>query len=451
MLILLLSLNAFGAVLNLDVVHKKVIEEMPLLLEQEAKIRAAEGAIESQEGAFDHKLKIKTMNQVEKKYDNQFWEARLERQIPFAASRLYLGQRQGTGTFAAYDGKYETSSVGELFAGVDISLLRDRAMDEARFGRDRARVLRERERIEWTQKGLELMLKSSQTYWKWTVAGQKLRVLRDLVKRAEERQGFLEKKVKAGDTSEIKLIDNRRSLNKRRAELVKGEREYEIATQEMSLYLNRTPALSEVAEAITLSEDVTSSPLAETRDALPAFRLVALERSLLAQERELARSQMLPDLRVAVEGIRDVGRLPPAIGGQDQLRMGVMLEIPFENRKAEGKRTEVSGKLSALSYRQSWLEREWGARISQNRRALITTREQLGLQETEFQDTAKMARAELTRWSQGDSDMFFVNVREQDEAEAQIRLLETRALHEMMVVERRALDGQLVQLLPTPP
>jgi hypothetical protein len=53
-----------------------------------------------------------------------------------------------------------------------------------------------------------------------------------------------------------------------------------------------------------------------------------------------------------------------------------------------------------------------------------------------------MARAELTRFNQGDSDIFFVNIREQDEAEAQVRFIETEALHELMVAERRLLDGQ---------
>jgi hypothetical protein len=119
-----------------------------------------------------------------------------------------------------------------------------------------------------------------------------------------------------------------------------------------------------------------------------------------------------------------------------------MIEIPLENRKGKGKRTEVAGKKAALNYRREWLEREWEARIKQNAQALTTTRKQLELQQSEVSDTSKMARAELTRFNQGDSDIFFVNIREQDEAEAQVRFIETEALHELMVAERRLLDGQ---------
>jgi hypothetical protein len=119
-----------------------------------------------------------------------------------------------------------------------------------------------------------------------------------------------------------------------------------------------------------------------------------------------------------------------------------MIEIPLENRKGKGKRAEVAGKKAALNYRREWLEREWEARIKQNAQALTTTRKQLELQQSEVGDTSKMARAEMTRFNQGDSDIFFVNIREQDEAEAQVRLIETEALHELMVAERRLLDGQ---------
>jgi hypothetical protein len=119
----------------------------------------------------------------------------------------------------------------------------------------------------------------------------------------------------------------------------------------------------------------------------------------------------------------------------------------FENRKGEGKVSEVRGKLAALAKREEWLQREWRNRLQQNRVSLETTRSQLELQEQEVADAERMAKAEMKRLQQGDSDVFFVNVREQDEADARIRLLETKSLHEIMVLERRSLDGELLQLL----
>lgn len=435
------SVNAATS-LRFENVQALVAERMPLILEAEEKRRAAEGDLEAQEGAFDHKIKFKSMNQIEDKYDNQVFETKLERQTPWMGSRMFVGHRQGNGVFAAYDGKYETSSLGELFAGVDVPLLRDRAIDEFRLNRLKAYIGVQKAEAEIQQKRLDILFKAAQVFWKWTMAGQKLRILESWVKQAEERQKFLEKKVKAGDTSEIKLTDNRRTLLKRQADLVKVRRDFEMASAELALYINRVPDISEVKTEIKLSDDTIGIPSISLRDQLPPFKLVKLEEEVLEQEREFAISQQLPDLRLAVEGARDVGVQAQAPGGQDQLRVGLMIEIPLENRKGKGKRTEIAGKKAALNYRREWLEREWEAKIKQNAQALTTTRQQLELQQSEVSDTSKMARAELTRFNQGDSDIFFVNIREQDEAEAQVRLIETEALHELMVAERRLLDGQ---------
>jgi cobalt-zinc-cadmium efflux system outer membrane protein len=433
---------AAAAPLKFDQVQETVTRRMPLIMEAMEKKRAAEGVLESQEGAFDHKIKFKSMNQIEDKYDNQVFETKLERQTPWMGSRMFVGHRQGTGLFASYDGKYETSSLGELFAGVDVPLLRDRSIDEFRLNRLKSFIEVQKAEVDLQQKRLDVLFKAAQVFWKWTMAGQKLRILQSWVKQAEDRQQFLEKKVKAGDTSEIKLTDNRRTLLKRQADVVKVRRDFEMASAELALYINRIPSLEEVKTEIKLSEDKIDIPQSSMRDQLPPFKLVKLEEQILEQEREFAISQQLPDLRLAVEGARDVGAQSQVSGGQDQLRVGVMLEIPLENRKGKGKREEVAGKKAALNYRREWLEREWEARIKQNAQALTTTRQQLNLQQSEVADTSKMARAEMTRFNQGDSDIFFVNIREQDEAEAQVRLIETEALHELMVAERRLLDGQ---------
>jgi len=185
------------------------------------------------------------------------------------------------------------------------------------------------------------------------------------------------------------------------------------------------------------------------RDILPVFRLLKIEKDILSFERELAISQTLPDLSLGLEGSRELGgaNLPLLREDPDQLRVGLKIDIPIENRKARGKFREVRGKLGALEQRSLWLEREWGTVVSQNRVGLTTTREQLTLLESEVADTIRMAQAEEGRLRQGDGDVFFVNIREQDEAEARLRMIETRALHEFLIAERFALDGSWSKFL----
>jgi outer membrane protein TolC len=445
----LLIHTTFASTLTLSQVHDRVLKDMPLIMEAEAKVRAAEGNLMGTEGAFDHKIKAKTMNQFEDKYDNQVFDARIERQTPFLGSRLYAGHRQGTGDFPSYYGNKVTSSVGELYAGVEVPLLRDRAMDEFRLNRARALKEVDYSKVSVNQKGLEIVLKASQVYWKWVSTGQKLRVLKNWVKVAEARQEFLEKKVKAGDTSKIRLTDNRRSLAKRQSELVKAQREFTQASQELALFTQHQYSLEEVPSEIPVSTEPVGMPSDDKRNHLPVFRLLKIEQEILAFDREFAISQTLPDLSLGLEGTRDVGGRPLPLNrtDPDQLRVGLRIEIPIENRKGRGKLKEVNAKVNALSQRSTWLEREWSTLISQNNVGLTTTRQQLKLLESEVSDTVKMAQAEVGRLDQGDGDVFFVNIREQDEAEARLRMIETKALHEFLIAERLALDGTWSELL----
>lgn len=444
-LLLLASLVGNSQALELPDLQKRVIERFPLILEQQAKVLAAEARFRQNDGAFDHKIKAKTLNQFENQYDNQFWDVRLERQTGAWGTRLYAGQRQGTGSIPVYDKKYETSSIGELFAGLEIPLLRNRAMDAFRSDREQARLSAVIAKEDLRQKKLELVVKAGQAYWKWVVLGQKLRIQKAWYETASERQGFLARKVKAGDTSAIKLTDNERTLLKRQSELTKTEREFELARMEIGFYLGEPgPVLSEVPAQFPASPPELSPPAAIPAT-LPAIRIVDTEAQILGVEKELARSLRLPELNLGVEGARDIGNLPPTQTDPDQLRVALRIEVPIENNKGIGKVEEVSAKVNAIKQRRIWLNRQWEVTLAQVLESQRQLRRQILQQEAETEATAKMALAERRRWNLGDSDLFFVNIREQDEAEARVRLAEAHALEQMLLLDAQSLDGNLLK------
>lgn len=441
------SLFSLAHALELTKLQQAVLERFPLILEQEAKVNAARARLRQNEGSFDHKIKAKTINQFENQYDNQFWDVRLERQTSAWGSRLYLGQRQGTGNIAVYDKKYETSSVGELFAGLEVPLLRNRAIDEFRSGREQARLASVIEQEELRQKKLELLVKAGQAYWKWVVLGQKLRIQTKWFETASERQGFLARKVKAGDTSPIKLTDNERTLLKRQSELTKTEREFELARLEIGFYLGgAAPTLAEVPETIPTVTPPQDNTPPSSPPPLPAFRIVEAEAQIIGVDKELARTLRLPELNLGLEGARDLGNLPSSQTDPDQLRVGLRIEIPIENNKGIGKVEEASAKLQGIKQRQIWLGRQWQLSLAQVQESRRQLRLQIQQQEAETQATVKMAEAERKRWSLGDSDLFFVNIREQDEAEARIRLAEAHGLEQMLLLDHLSLDGGLLKL-----
>ena len=129
-LVLIFSIKIFA--LTESDVTRLVLANFPLILEAELKAKSAKGELTSAEGAFDHKLIFKSRNRVEDKYDNQYFETTIERQTALGGTSLVAGHRQGLGHFPAYDGKYQTSGAGEIFAGLSFPILRNLETDEFR-------------------------------------------------------------------------------------------------------------------------------------------------------------------------------------------------------------------------------------------------------------------------------------------------------------------------------
>lgn len=63
--------------------------------------------------------------------------------------------------------------------------------------------------------------------------------------------------------------------------------------------------------------------------------------------------------------------------------------------------------------------------------------------ETVVENSQKMSNAERIRLREGDGDLFVVNIREQDEAEARIKFLETKMSLQRSLYNRKLVSGEL--------
>lgn len=431
------------AVLDLEIVQRRAIENLPLIEEQEAKISAAKSRMQQADGAFDTTLKGKTSGQNADKYDYNFWEAKLEKQTSILGSKLYVGHRAGLGTWPAYYGDYQTSSVGEAFAGFSVPLLRGLLTDEFRTFKANAQrevFIEEQLRL---QKVIDVLLKSSQAYWKWVATGQKYEIYQTLVKVAEDRQEYLEKKFQAGDIHRLKLTDNLRTLSKRKVDLQRAQIEWEMSLEDLNLYYRSSQSLTldDVPKKIEENMNPLKADyltLENKKKELPVFKILDLKIEILKQEASLAENKVLPKVDVFMEGIRDVGRV--RFGkDQDELRMGMNFEFPLMNNQARGKRSEVKAKQLAVIKEKEWLDLEWNRQAKQFLTRLRILVDLLGNQKIEVDSTDKMAKAESVKLRQGQSDIFYVNIREEDLAEAKLKLVETLASLQIAQLELEAL------------
>ncbi len=443
MITVLLLPAAFAATLQWEDVRRNTLAHMPQLLAAEAKIEGARARLRASEGAFDYTLAGRARGQQVDADANRFWEAKLTRPTTLWGAELFAGRRQGNGTYATFEGKSATSAVGEVFAGLEVPLLRDRTMDRPRLELGLATLDVRRRGLERDQRTLDVLLKTGAAYWKWVRAGHRLHINREWVEAADKRQGWLARRVQAGDTGKIKLVDAQRALAQGQANLAEAKREFALAQSELLLLSPGSPV---DMGALPLEVPIMArlAPGEADQDRLPQFGILSVERQALEQKRDYARALALPDLRLGMEAARDLAGPPPGRSDDDQLRLAVRLEVPFENRRAQGACQEVSADLAALHHERVWLGSAWKTRVAQNEAAWIGVGEQLAWQRQELADTERLREAEIRRLEQGDSDIFFVILREFDLVKVRLALLETTTLKALTALEAAALSGRLL-------
>ncbi|RYZ66522.1 MAG: hypothetical protein EOP05_19000, partial [Proteobacteria bacterium] len=281
-------------------VQDSVLNNFPLIEEATLKAEAARQKQVSAEGAFDTKLKVKSSNRFDDRYNYRDLETTLEKQLPVSGLKVFAGHHQGLGSIPAYTGKYETASAGEAFLGARLPLLRGRSIDDARFQRIEAEATNNIAQAEMLVKKNYYVMKALETFQKWKLSQRKLDVKNTLLEIATGRQKMLEKQVKLGDVERIGLVDSRRSLLKRQAELIEAQNELDNIKAEMALYL-RTKDGSAVALAQSkpaLPIEVLKAPPPYVVRENPQISVLEKQRELQDRAIDLGRNRRLPLLEV---------------------------------------------------------------------------------------------------------------------------------------------------------
>ncbi len=420
-----------------------ILKNFPLVEQATLKYEASRGEVEASRGAFDHKLSFKTRSRFEDKYDNQYFEATIERQTSLGGLSMIAGHRQGRGTFPAYDGKFATSGAGELFAGLVLPVLRNFQIDEMRLNLKLSKLKKSIARAELSLKQNIYLHKGLMIYYKWLFANQKLKIRDEVLKIAEERQVMLEKKFAEGDIERLKLTDNQRSIDKRRDELAKTKIEWQEAKTQLELYYRDETGASRVLGQDVLPVDdikpITSE--LQTSTNLPQIAMIESEIAMLSEERKFHDQSRLPGLNLELLGARELSSNQPY--DPDSLQVGVKFDFPLENRKASGKTIAAEYKYKALSKEKEFLQQSLKQQLDFTFEALKLSKTRWEVTNSEFQRTLVLSKAERTRWNQGDSDLYIVNLREQDAAEADIKRWGVWFEYHQLILDAQLFAGKI--------
>lgn len=440
-------------VLSFDDVMTSVETHFPLILAAQTEIEAARGRALSAAGAFDTQLSAKGTTEVEGFYETDRLDVELSQPLRLGGARVFGGYRIGRGDFAIYDGKAKTDDGGEFRMGVGLPLLQGREIDPRRVAEWRALIDLERADPLIDRKRLEATLKAAETYWKWVAAGR----LRDIAKLvlglAEDRQAQIEFAAEEGELAPLDVIDNERLIVDRRSKLVAAERKLQEAAITLSLFLRDETGRPRVPSPDALPPDfpeprppaalLVPDDVERALDLRPELRAVELELAKLDLEVDLTRNKLLPKLDVEVFASQDVGATvnTPDDKGPFEVGAGLRFGVPLQRRGARGKLRELDAKISKQRRELQYAREVVQADVLDAVSALRQNWDRLGQARENVRLANELAVAERVRVDAGESDLFRLNVREQQAVLASEELIAVLEEHFASLARYRAVLG----------
>lgn len=419
------------APLGLDEVLASSRFHAPQVLEALARVRGAEGRLLSAQAAFDTVFSVDADTRLTGFYDGRDMQVKVTQPLGNLGGYAYGGYRVSGGKFPIYEDDRYTSRLGEVKAGAVLSLMRDRMIDDRRFGLVQAEAdiaIADADRL---MVAIGVQARAIQAYNNWVVAGLRLRIYSELLALARDRQAGFVRQVAQGARPQILLTENEQNILRRQTLVVQSEQALAAAAVSLSLYFRDADGRPLVPDPARLP-DRFSDPIrapAQPKALVaqrPDLRTIDLRIKQAGQRLALDRNAFLPRLDLKVEASNDFGSTGqggPSRNGVDS-RVGLTFTLPLQQRAARGRIAQTRAELEAARQRRRFVEDQIITDIDALGIAVATTARLSTLAADEADRAGAMAVAERRRFEMGASDFFLVNVREEAAADAKVRQLD---------------------------
>lgn len=441
--------------LALDEVLKAMVERHPLLraAAQEQAIAAAD--VLSAEGGFDPGIRARGGWIPEGPYPNTRLDVFVEQPTSLWGTRFFGGWRYGRGSFAVYDGKLETATLGEARAGAAVPLWRDGPIDRRRAGIRKADLGQSVAKAGVEQQQLDAVRAASHRYWDWVGAGRKLQVTRDILAIAVARDAGLAVRVQRGDLPAFERSENERVIHQRRAAVVAAERSFQQSQIELSLFYRgpdggpMTAAEDRVPAAFPEPAGTRSDLGSAERAALsqrPELRRLDAVRDQARLDRDLANNQRKLGIELSGAVAKDFGRFdadPKRL--KTELELGVLVDIPLLTRVQDGRVAAAEASMVRVTEQTRYQKDRIVADVRDATSAVEMARERLAAVRREVTVSRSLVDAERQRFDLGEGTLLLVNLREAALAEAQGREIDVLSDYHKALASQKAATGSPVR------
>jgi outer membrane protein TolC len=288
-------------------------------------------------------------------------------------------------------------------------------------------------------------------------AGRRYRVARAVLRIAEDRDKQLEELIKRGQVAEFERVDNRRIIVERQARLIAAERTWQQASIALSLYLRDAEGRPVLPTAGRLPENVPeprpfgrAQVARDTELALrqrPELARLRLQRARAGVDLELADNQMLPAVKLGLEGYQDVGGSSPfcksgTCKGTELDRTtyvaSVQMDLPLQRRDARGRALAARSTMAQLALNEQFQADRIVAEINDAASALQQSYELLAKAREALAVARRVEAGERERFVRGQGTLLILNLRELVTAEAAFAEVDALADYYRALADYRA-------------
>lgn len=435
--ILFTSINVSAAELTVDEVIQSTLRNYPKLEEQLQKLKQAQGQVLSSQGIFDPKF-LTEGRVATGYYDNEALDVSIEQRTPLWGITVFSGWRIGQGLFPVYDEILETTDAGEVYGGLKIALLRDGLTDKGRTGLAIAKLGSKEENLRNITQQMLFIYQARLHYWKWFIEGQKLQVYQKLLEIAEFRQQAIEELITLGTKPELDRWDNERLIAKREALLIESQQNLQQAALKLSLFYrdqegnpivpkNKSlPSLDHILARLNQDEAQSLSPnaIASILQNHPRLKIDQVKIDQAERKLRLAKNQELPALDLGVRLANDLGEGGPDDINTEELKVGLLFEMPLLNRQARGEKKIAALEASRLRISYNFLKEKIKTNIENAIQQSARSRKRVELTERQWILAQRIQQAEQIKFFLGYSDLLAVNLREEFTTNSRVAYLQ---------------------------
>ena len=417
--------------LSLDDVLASTEKHYPPLLAILAERDIADAELLQAQGRFD--LQIGAQADIDRLgfYRSERFNAGVEQAFSTWGASAYGGWRTGSGSFAPYDGKLDTRSLGEWRGGVKLPLFRNRAIDDRRAGVQRAAIGQRLAGLTIDQQRLAIQQMAARRYWDWVASGQRIGIARDVLKIAQDRDRQLREAAQLGQIAAIEVTENRRQILQRQAQLVEAERGLQLTAFDLSLFYRdpagqpQLPAESQLPAALpatTAPDDAKlTGDVAFALERRPDLVRFTAQQDQARLDLALAANDNKPGVDLGVGVTSEAGSGTSVRRGPNEIKGTLSFQLPLQRRTAAGRQAAAVAKIGQFTQRERFARDQIETEIRDAASALRAAHHRALLAKEEVTVALDLADAERERFRLGDSNLFTVNLREQAAVDAELR------------------------------